>query len=133
MIRTFRLLLPALLLAGGLAPAALAQDKVGTTSAQFLGLGLGARATAMGGAMVATVEGPSALYWNPSAIAWMPGNGAEFSQAEWFVDTRLQHAGVVINTGIVHLGVSVTNMDYGETEVTTIAQPDGTGQLWSAS
>jgi hypothetical protein len=133
MTRTLRLLLPALLLAGALAPAAVAQDKVGTTAAQFLGLGLGARATAMGGASVASVEGPSALYWNPSAITGIQGNAAEFSQASWFVDTRLQHAGVVIHTRLFHLGIAVTNLDYGETEVTTIGQPDGTGELWGAS
>lgn len=134
MTRSLHFLLAALLMTGlAFAPAASAQDKAGTTAAQFLGLGLGARATAMGGAMVANAEGPNALYWNPSAIAWMPGNGAEFSQAEWFVDTRLQHAAVVFNAGFAHLGVSVTNMDYGQTEVTTIAQPDGTGELWSAA
>jgi len=141
MTRTLRLLLPALLVAGVLAPAALlplapaaqAQDKVGTTAAQFLGLGLGARATGMGGANVASVEGPSALYWNPSAITGIAGNAAEFSQAEWFVDTRLQHAGVVVTTRMFHLGIAVTNLDYGQTEVTTIAQPNGTGELWAAN
>lgn len=129
-----RTLLLALAVALALADPAVAQDKVATSSAQFLGLGLGARATAMGGAQVANVEGPSALYWNPSAIAWMAGNGASFSQSEWFVDTRLQHAAVVVSLGAVgHLGVSLTAMDYGETEVTTIESPDGTGELWAAS
>lgn len=111
-----------------------AQSKVGTTAAQFLGLGIGSRATAMGGAQVAAAEGPTALYWNPSAIALMETSGAVFSQSEWFIDTRLQFAGVVLNTGrFGHLGISLTALDYGQTEVTTETQPDGTGELWAAS
>jgi len=120
------------LLATTALPAA-AQTKVGTTAAQFLGLGIGARATAMGGAQVAGVEGPTALYWNPSAIAWMETSGAEFAQSEWFVDTRFQFAGIVLNAGnLGHFGLSITAMDYGETEVTTIDQPNGTGEMWAA-
>jgi hypothetical protein len=133
MKRTLTSTLAALALLAGTALPAAAQSKVGTTAAQFLGLGVGARATAMGGAQVAGVEGPTALYWNPSAIAWMPTSGAEFAQSEWFVDTRFQFAGVVLNAGnLGHFGLSITALDYGETEVTTIDQPNGTGEMWGA-
>jgi hypothetical protein len=109
------------------------QDKVGTTAAPFLGLGVGARATAMGGAQVAQAQGPSALYWNPSAITAMTANGVEFSNSQWFVDSRLQHAAVVINAGgLGHFGVGVTALDYGSEPVTTIENPEGTGELWDA-
>ena len=40
--------------------------KVGTTSAQFLKLGVGARAIALGGSFVAEASDLSALYWNPA-------------------------------------------------------------------
>lgn len=133
MKRTLIITLAILAFGATTATPAVAQTKVGTTAAQFLGLGIGARATAMGGAQVAGVEGPTALYWNPSAIAWMGSSGAEFSQSEWFVDTRFQFAGVVLDAGdIGFIGFSVISMDYGETEVTTIEQPEGTGELWAA-
>lgn len=110
-----------------------AQDKVGTTAAAFLGLGVGARATAMGGAQVAHAQGPSALYWNPSAITDMTTHGAEFSNSQWFVDARLQHAALVINAGgLGHFGVGITALDYGDELVTTIDNPEGTGELWDA-
>ncbi len=116
-----------------LAVPALAQDKVGTVAAPFLGIGVGARATAMGGAQVAQAQGPSALYWNPSAITAMTTNGAEFSNSEWFVDSRLQHAALVFNAGgLGHFGVSITALDYGDELVTTISNPEGTGELWDA-
>ncbi len=110
-----------------------AQDKVGTTAAPFLGLGIGARATAMGGAQVAQAQGPSALYWNPAAISNMTTNGAEFSNSDWFVDSRHQHAALVFNAGnLGHFGLQVIALDYGDELVTTIENPDGTGELWDA-
>ncbi|HOH08005.1 MAG TPA: UPF0164 family protein, partial [bacterium] len=43
--------------------------KVGVTAAPFLSIGVGARATGMGGAFVGTADDASALYWNPAGIA----------------------------------------------------------------
>jgi hypothetical protein len=121
-----------LVLAALAAPPAQAQDKVGTTAAAFLGVGIGARGTAMGGAQVAQAQGPSALYWNPSAVAAMPSSGAEFTNANWFVDSRFQHLGLVVNTGnLGHFGVSVMALNYGEIEVTTVTRPDGTGERFT--
>ena len=123
----------AVLVALLVAAPALAQDKVGTVAAPFLGLGVGARATAMGSAQVAQAQGPSALYWNPSAITSMTTSGAEFSNSEWFVDSRLQHAALVFNGGSLgNFGISITALDYGDEPVTTISNPEGTGELWDA-
>ncbi len=109
-----------------------AQDKVGTTAAPFLGIAQGARAAAMGSAQVASAQGPSALYWNPAGITSMSTHGVEFSHADWLVDSRLQYLGFVLTTNGGHLGLSVTALDYGDNEVTTIDLPEGTGELWSA-
>ena len=46
--------------------------KVGTTAAQFIKLGVGARAIGMGGTFVAEASDLSALYWNPAGL----GRGA---------------------------------------------------------
>ena len=40
-------------------------SKTGTTAAQFLKIGIGARALALGGAYSAIADDASALYWNP--------------------------------------------------------------------
>lgn len=44
-------------------------DNTGATAAQFLKIGVGARATAMGGAYVAVADGAHAIYWNPAGAA----------------------------------------------------------------
>ncbi|NNF59060.1 MAG: PorV/PorQ family protein [Rhodothermaceae bacterium] len=119
------------------AGSAFAQDQSGTTAAAFLGLGIDARGTAMGSAQVATAEGPAALFWNPAAIATSgarAGTGAAlFSNSDWFVHTRHQFFGLTFNGGgLGTFGLSVTALDYGDELVTTVDQPEGTGELYTA-
>ncbi|MEW6512207.1 MAG: PorV/PorQ family protein [Bacteroidota bacterium] len=110
-----------------------AQSKVGTTAAQFLGISVGARALAMGSAYVASMEDVSSLYWNPGAVSQMPANQISFVNSEWLVGTKFRWAGVMLKLdGDNAVGLSFTQLDYGEEEVTTVASPEGTGERWSA-
>ena len=117
--------------------SAFAQDQSGTTAAAFLGLGIDARGTAMGSAQVATAQGPAALFWNPAAIVSegaRAGTGAAlFSNSDWFVHTRHQFFGLTFDSGgLGTFGLSVTALDYGDERVTTVDQPEGTGELYTA-
>ena len=110
------------------------QDKVGTTSAPFLGISIGTRATAMGAAYAAVADDATAMYYNPGAIATIGSSQALLSHADWLVGTNLNWLGFVLNMdGNNAIGVSITYLDYGEEEVTTEAQQEGTGEMWSAS
>ena len=51
----------------------------GTTSAEFLLLGAGARGAALGNSFAALAADPTALYWNPAGIAEMMRPGFTFS------------------------------------------------------
>ena len=44
------------------------ESKVGTTIANFLKIGVGPRAVAMGSAFSAVANDASAVYWNPAGI-----------------------------------------------------------------
>ena len=48
----------------GMAGAAQIFEKVGTFDGQFLKIGVGARAAAMGGAFVGVADDATALFWN---------------------------------------------------------------------
>jgi len=116
-----------------LALGAMAQSKVGTTAAQFLGISVGPRAIAMGSAYVASNTDVTSLYWNPGAFQMTGKSQLMFSQTNWLVDTKFRWLGFMLNLGDDNaIGVSVTQLDYGEEEVTTVALPEGTGERWSA-
>jgi len=55
------------------------QAKVGTTGAQFLELGVSARAMAMAEAFTASVDDISAVYYNPAALTTLFGREASFT------------------------------------------------------
>ena len=133
--RLFSLL--AVLAVPALAPAAAAQDKPGTTAAPFLLLGTDARGAAMGSAQTASATGAPALHWNPAGIATetsVAGRGdAAFSTSQWLVDSQHSYVGATFSAGIGTFGIAVTQLDYGEEPVTTVEDPEGTGELYSAS
>lgn len=131
-----RLFLLALAAIGCLAPTVRAQDQAGTKAAPFLLLGTDARGTALGSAHVASASGPAALYWNPAGTATADaasGGAAVFSTSEWLVETRHNYLGATYSAGTLGtFGLSVTQLDYGEDLVTTIENPEGTGELFGA-
>ena len=53
----------------------------GTTAVNFLKGGAGARASGMGEAFSAVADDATALYWNPAALASLPGRSAVLMQA----------------------------------------------------
>ena len=80
--------------------------KVGTTAGQFLKIGVGARANAMGGAYVAVDYGLESSYWNPASIARIPGQGeAAFNHSTWLVDTQYDYAGFSVNSSAGTVGL----------------------------
>ena len=122
------------LLAWCISPAANAQSKVGTSAAQFLGIPVGARAISMGSAYVSSSEDVSSLYWNPGAVVQENKSEFQFVNTDWLVGTKFRWFGVVLNLdGENAIGASVTDMDYGSGDVTTVAQPEGTGDTWTAA
>jgi Type IX secretion system protein PorV len=111
-----------------------AQSKVGTTAAQFLGIAVGPIASSMGGAYVAAPGDVSSLYWNPGAFVQADKSEFTFSNTDWLVGTKFRWFGFIMNLdGENAIGVHITQLDYGEDDVTTVLAPDGNGQKWSAA
>ncbi|HKB85663.1 MAG TPA: PorV/PorQ family protein [Ignavibacteriaceae bacterium] len=110
------------------------QTKTGSTAAPFLNIGIGPRAVSMGGAFVATANDITSLYWNPAGASRVGNNSAMFSYAEWFAGISYNWAGAMLSLdGAGTVGLSVTYLDYGTLEVTTLREPDGTGETFNPS
>ena len=111
-----------------------AQSKVGTSAAQFLGISVGPKAMAMGGAYVASNSDATLLFWNPGAFAQTNKTQVVFSNTDWLVGTKFRWVGLMLKVGDENaIGLSLTQLDYGEEEVTTVDLPNGTGERWSAN
>ena len=122
------------LLSASLVDLSQAQNKAGTTAAQFLSVGVGARQVAMAGATSGVVDDPSAMYWNPSGLVGVPGFSLFATHTDWFADLRHQYFGLVLPIGDDHrIGLSATILSMGDMEITTELQPQGTGTFFSAN
>jgi hypothetical protein len=135
-----RLALVLALLSGvplGLAAQQDDQDNVayGTTSAEFLNFGAGARGTALGGAYAAIVTDVSSLYYNPAGSALLSRPGVLIGTYDYIADTRYSWGGVAFpfGGGARTIGLQVGTFGFADQPVTTAESPDGTGETYSVS
>ncbi len=103
----------------------------GTTAADFLSVGVGARAMALGGAYSAVVDDAGAMYWNPAALTLIPGKSVTLMHAAYFSSSFFDYASYGHNLGRTGaVGVSLQYFSAG-----SIAQTDsggyGTGESLS--
>ncbi len=108
--------------------------KRGTTAAQFLKIGIGARAAAMGESMVADVNDASSIFWNPAGMARVSGNEIMLVRTNWLADITYDFAGLVVPMqGLGTFGLFYAGLTMGEMKVRTEYKPEGTGELFTAS
>jgi hypothetical protein len=104
--------------------------RLGTAAAIELTIPMGVRNVAMAGADIASVRDNEAMYWNPAGLATYTGTGASFSYLDYFADMTISYFTVARNMGQIGvLGVSLQAMNIGDIVVTTIENPEGTGEI----
>lgn len=109
-------------------------SKRGTTAAPFLTISQGARAAGMGSAFVAVADDPSTIFWNAAGIARLNQSGVVFDHTQWIADIGYNFAAFSLNLGSLGaVGVSFISSDVGEMSVTTIEEPEGTGESFSTA
>ena len=107
----------------------------GTTSAEFLLLGAGARGAALGNAFQAIATDVSALYYNPAGVAHDGRPGALVSTYAYVADTRYSWGGLAFpfSGGARAVGLQLGTFGFKDQPVYTVDQPDGTGGTYSVS
>lgn len=138
--------LAAAALALAVAPAALAQattdpfgetgrdvNKRGSTASEFLQIPVGARATAMGNAVSASISDATAIYWNAAGLTALGGASLSAEYADWFNGINFSYTAVALPLGGGVVGAAVTALSTPEMEVTTVEQQDGSGQTFTAA
>ncbi len=109
-------------------------DKVATTAGQFLKLGVGARAMALGGSYTALAEDGSSCYWNPAGLTGIQNTTIGLYHNPWVLD--IDHDFISLNRSHGRrwgMSLFLSQLRMGEQEVTTVEEPDGTGLYYSSS
>lgn len=99
----------------------------GTRGANFLQIGVGARANAMAGAATSFTSGPNALYWNPAGAASMDEFGIAGSRQNLYDDLDISHnfAGIGLPFAGGVIGLHFVSLNSGELVRTTEESPLG--------
>ena len=109
-------------------------NRYGTTTASFLEIGVGSRSSAMGEAYVAVANDISSIYWNPAGLANVTRPSAMFMMQPWIVDIDMLFLGSAFPLpGIGTIGLGITQVDYGDMDVTTLEYQEGTGETFKAT
>jgi long-subunit fatty acid transport protein len=106
-------------------------QRAGISTAQFLKIGVGGRASAMGDAFVALANDVSALYWNPAGLSQFNENQIMFSHNEWLVDINHDYLGAVYHLDETNtFGIAFTSLSMDKMKVTTEFAPFGNGEYF---
>jgi len=108
---------------------------VGTTSAAFLEVGIGARSMGMGGAFVAVANDATAMYWNPAGLSRVQSAGGVFEQVDWITDINFNFIAASVPLGGIGgtVGVFINAMSVPNQPVRTVQYPEGNGEEYSAT
>lgn len=106
-------------------------QRAGISTAEFLKISVGSRATALGDAFVAVDNDASALYWNPAGLVQFNNDQVMFSHNKWVVDINHDFIGAVYHLDATNaFGVAVTSLYTNDMPVTTEFAPFGTGEYF---
>lgn len=85
----------------------------GDCGAQFLKMGVGARACAMGEAFTGVADDPSALFWNQAGLSQLNRVGVLAMQNFWLLDMSYQYLAFAVPSAIGTFGVSAAYSSSG--------------------
>jgi len=111
------------------------QAKVGTAGAQFLEIGVSARAIGMGEAFLGVADDASALYYNPAGLSLLTKNEVVFTHIEYPADIQYEFVGFVMPVPSLagSIGAAVYALHMDDIKVTDYSAPRGTGQTYTST
>ncbi|MBL7959504.1 PorV/PorQ family protein [bacterium] len=107
-------------------------NKRGEAGFMFLKIPVGARETSMGVSGLTMTTGASAMYWNPANVSAMDRPNFQVSYLNYAAGISTNYAAVsfpISDIGV--FGLSLNYVNYGSIDITTEANPGGTGATYS--
>lgn len=106
-------------------------ERPGSADAQFLKIGISPRGSSLGEALISTVQGAEATYYNSAALPLQKRTDIVLNYTQWFAGIKHDFAAVAMNfDDYGSLGISLTALYTDEMKVTTPLQPEGTGETF---
>jgi len=106
-------------------------SKVAIAAANWLKLESGTRAIGMGGAHTAAGNSVSSIPFNPASLGFVQGSQLYYSKSNYVAD--ITHSTLAYGTQLTptdYIALHMFNVDSGDMEETTTANPTGTGKLF---
>jgi long-subunit fatty acid transport protein len=108
--------------------------KVGTSAAAFLRIPVGSKGAAMGSAFVSIADDATAMFWNPGGMARLTKKSLYVDHSPWLPGLDFNYFALALPfEGAGAVGLNVTALTTAEMTRTTIDQPMGTGETFTAS
>ena len=105
-------------------------NKLGTAGGIQLTIPMGAQNVGIGGSNIANVSGVEAMYWNPAGLSRIAKGEASFNYLNYFADMKISYFALGADVGKLGvIGFTLQAMDIGGINVTTIENPEGTGEV----
>ncbi len=107
---------------------------VGTSSAAFLRIPVGAKGVAMGSAFTAIADDGSAMFWNPGNIAVQSKRALFVHHSPWLQGLDYNYIGFsmpIQSLGVI--GINIVSLTSEEMDITTPEAPMGTGETFTAA
>lgn len=109
-------------------------DRVGTAGSTQLLIPVGARGIAMGFTSITDSKGVESLFWNPANLSREVGTSVTFSRMSYIADIGVDYGALGFSLGkLGSLALSIKSISVGDIAVTTVENPDGTGQFFKPS
>lgn len=107
-------------------------QRAGISTAQFLKIGVGGRASAMADAFIAVANDATALYWNPAGLVNSTRDEVVFSHNEWVAEIKHEFVGISyrLSSNDV-IGIAFTSLHMDDMKVTTEVLPFGNGEYFT--
>lgn len=88
----------------------------GRTGAEFLLIGVGARAQGLSGAYTAITDDVNSIYWNPGGLSKLKSTEMTFMHSSWLADTNYEFYAFAVPYKIGTFGLSIHYLNLGEFE-----------------
>lgn len=101
---------------------------VGTATGQFLTIGVGGREIAMGEAVTASSNGAGSVFWNPAGLVDSEQKDVFAAYNQWPAGIHVGAVSAAVSNPVFgSFAMHVKYVNFGEIEITTIDNPNGTG------